>query len=121
MYQLQVTDKCIRCTHIRLGLCCRWAFHEGQDFLQDHNTSNIDFAAFHAWPDNWLDNSTSFETDWIAQHISDAAALGKPVSFSARVSLLFSLEADHAACQMLDMNTWWTFAGTTVPICDVYY
>ncbi len=43
-------------------------------------SSDIDFAAYHHWPDNWLDNSTSFETSWIAKHIADAATLGKPVS-----------------------------------------
>ena len=43
-------------------------------------SSDIDFAAFHHWPDNWLDNSTSFEISWVAKHIADAASLGKPVS-----------------------------------------
>ena len=43
-------------------------------------SSDIDFTAFHHWPDNWLDNSTSFETSWVAKHIADAATLGKPVS-----------------------------------------
>ncbi|DBA99225.1 hypothetical protein WJX82_007713 [Trebouxia sp. C0006] len=56
-----------------------WAYNEGQDFLADHMSSDIDFAAFHHWPDNWLDNSTSFETSWIAKHIADAATLGKPL------------------------------------------
>lgn len=57
----------------------RWAYNEGQDFLADHSSPNIDFAAFHHWPDNWLDNSTAFETGWMARHITDAARLKKPV------------------------------------------
>ena len=30
-----------------------WAGEEGQDFIADHNSSNIDFATIHCWPDNW--------------------------------------------------------------------
>ena len=30
-----------------------WAAEEGQDFIADHNSSNIDFATIHCWPDNW--------------------------------------------------------------------
>lgn len=30
-----------------------WAAAEGQDFLADHASRNIDFATFHAWVDNW--------------------------------------------------------------------
>ncbi|DBA95832.1 TPA: hypothetical protein ACH3X1_001379 [Trebouxia sp. C0004] len=56
-----------------------WAYNEGQDFLADHMSSDIDFAAFHHWPDNWLDNSTSFETSWVAKHVADVATLGKPL------------------------------------------
>ena len=30
-----------------------WAAEEGQDFIADHNSSNVDFATIHCWPDNW--------------------------------------------------------------------
>ena len=30
-----------------------WAAAEGQDFLADHASPDIDFATFHAWIDNW--------------------------------------------------------------------
>ena len=30
-----------------------WAFLEGQSFLADHSTADIDFFAIHLWPDNW--------------------------------------------------------------------
>ena len=30
-----------------------WAAEEGQDFVADHNSSNVDFATIHCWPDNW--------------------------------------------------------------------
>ncbi|RMZ57555.1 hypothetical protein APUTEX25_001755 [Auxenochlorella protothecoides] len=56
-----------------------WAFEEGQDFYADHNDPNIDFTAIHLWPDNWLDKTTDFVERWIAQHIQQAASLGKPM------------------------------------------
>lgn len=49
--------------------------------MADHASADIDFAAFHHWPDNWLDNSTAFEAGWIAKHITDATSLNKPVQF----------------------------------------
>lgn len=30
-----------------------WAQNEGQDFIEDHSSPDIDFAVFHMWPDNW--------------------------------------------------------------------
>ena len=30
-----------------------WAAEEGQDFIADHNSSDVDFATIHCWPDNW--------------------------------------------------------------------
>lgn len=30
-----------------------WAIGEGQDFVGDHTSADIDFAAIHLWPDNW--------------------------------------------------------------------
>ncbi len=80
------------------SLVFRWAYNEGQDFLADHTSSDIDFAAFHHWPDNWLDNSTSFETSWIAQHMSDASALGKPVSFLLLLQMLLYTDSHVYRC-----------------------
>jgi mannan endo-1,4-beta-mannosidase len=52
---------------------------QGQNFIADHQAPGIDFATFHSWPDNWLDDDLTFQTNWIRQHASDAAYLGKPV------------------------------------------
>lgn len=30
-----------------------WAAEEGQDFIADHSSADIDFATIHCWPDNW--------------------------------------------------------------------
>lgn len=30
-----------------------WATTQGQDFLADHSSPDIDFATFHCWIDNW--------------------------------------------------------------------
>jgi endo-1,4-beta-mannosidase len=30
-----------------------WAAMAGQDFFKNHAVKDIDFAAFHSWPDNW--------------------------------------------------------------------
>ncbi|GMH38575.1 hypothetical protein BSKO_06459 [Bryopsis sp. KO-2023] len=79
-----------------------WALQEGQDFLANHRSENIDFATVHAWPDNWigfadyspwLSNENfdyKYEGDvwkekldylklWISAHLEDAEKLGKPV------------------------------------------
>ena len=63
-----------------LFLLCRWAFNEGQDFPADHSSASLDYASIHLWPDAWLDESSSFPTTWLNAHMTDAAALGKPVS-----------------------------------------
>lgn len=57
----------------------RWAGQQGQDFVANHQTPGIDFATFHSWVDNWLDDDITFQTNWIRQHAADAAAIGKPV------------------------------------------
>jgi hypothetical protein len=62
------------CTCVR-----RWAGQQGQDFVANHQTPGIDFATFHSWVDNWLDDDITFQTNWIRQHAADAAAIGKPV------------------------------------------
>jgi len=57
-----------------------WAAEEGQDFIADHSSPNIDFATIHSWPDNWGDVSEEFQTNWIRQHVIDAGqVLKKPV------------------------------------------
>lgn len=30
-----------------------WPAFEGQDFVLDHTSPDIDFTAFHSWVDNW--------------------------------------------------------------------
>lgn len=89
---------------------CRWADEEGQDFIINNNvrvseshvdkhsysrmnlrtsdqhfclSQEIDFATIHSWADNWLDDTTGFQTRWIQQHDQDAKQiLRKPVSIS---------------------------------------
>lgn len=63
---------------------------------------DIDFATIHSWADNWLDDTTAFQTRWLQQHDTDALnVLKKPV----RVILLLSAPAILAAlvdhCQWL--------------------
>ena len=116
-----------------------WAFNEGQDFLADHASPNIDFIAFHHWPDNWLDNTTAFEASWIAKHITDAASLNKPVTFSLTVSLLIAclhtrlncshhnhvlfditqLNCSHHKHVLLDIRSW-LGASSHFPFCQAF-
>ncbi|GMH38711.1 hypothetical protein BSKO_06595 [Bryopsis sp. KO-2023] len=79
-----------------------WALQEGQDFLANHQSENIDFATVHAWPDNWIsfadyspwhsNENFDYKYDgdvwkekleymelWIGAHLEDAKKLGKPV------------------------------------------
>ena len=66
------------CDHVR-ACARRWAGQQGQDFVANHQIPGIDFATFHSWVDNWLDDDISFQQNWIRQHAADAAAIGKPV------------------------------------------
>ncbi|KAL4859907.1 Mannan endo-1 [Chlorella vulgaris] len=56
-----------------------WANTEGQSFVVDHSSPNIDFLSIHLWINNWEDRSEAFARRWIQQHIADAEALGKPL------------------------------------------
>ncbi|CAG9464684.1 unnamed protein product [Pedinophyceae sp. YPF-701] len=56
-----------------------WPTKAGQSFLLNHRHPTIDFAVFHAWPDNWRSATLEFQDRWLAQHLRDSAALGKPV------------------------------------------
>ncbi|DBB03621.1 TPA: hypothetical protein ACH3X3_010954 [Trebouxia sp. C0006] len=55
-----------------------WASLTGQDFIANHASKAIDFAAAHIWPDNWETWDVDFLESWIKQHAADAAAMGKP-------------------------------------------
>lgn len=60
-----------------------WPLEWTQDFLADHENDNIDFASFHAWPDNWncMDCgplSLEFFSRWISHHEENCKFLGKP-------------------------------------------
>uniref|UniRef100_A0A1D2A9E3 mannan endo-1,4-beta-mannosidase n=1 Tax=Auxenochlorella protothecoides TaxID=3075 RepID=A0A1D2A9E3_AUXPR len=57
-----------------------WAAEEGQDFIADHSSPDIDFATFHTWVDNWQEVTPEWQSAWIAAH-ADAAekTLKKPV------------------------------------------
>eukprot|EP00891_Asterochloris_glomerata_P001627 jgi/Astpho2/1627/e_gw1.00030.19.1_t len=71
-----------------------WAFNEGQDFPADHSSTSLDYASIHLWPDAWLDESSSFPTTWLNAHMTDAAALGKPLlleEFGKTVNLSMGL------------------------------
>ncbi|KAK9812428.1 hypothetical protein WJX73_010063 [Symbiochloris irregularis] len=56
-----------------------WAPTQGQDFLADHSSPNIDFSSFHLWIDNWNTVRPDFPPQWIASHVRDGAILKKPV------------------------------------------
>lgn len=58
-----------------------WSSTTGQDFDTQFLSANL-FASYHYWPDLWGDVSTTFETNWIAQHDADAKALGKALVLS---------------------------------------
>nr|QOL01199.1 putative extracellular protein TR9_011a [Trebouxia lynnae] len=55
-----------------------WASLTGQDFIANHASPAIDFAAAHIWPDNWETWDVDFLEAWIKQHAADAKAMGKP-------------------------------------------
>ncbi|KAL3155965.1 hypothetical protein ABBQ32_012960 [Trebouxia sp. C0010 RCD-2024] len=55
-----------------------WASLTGQDFIANHASPAIDFAAAHIWPDNWETWDVDFLETWIKQHAADAKAMGKP-------------------------------------------
>ncbi len=63
-----VTD--CRCALLLLVL---WSA-EGQNFVADHSSPNIDFMSIHLWMNNWEDKTTEFLKPWIQQHIQDAKA-----------------------------------------------
>ena len=56
-----------------------WADTEGQNFIEDHSSPDIDFASIHLWLSNWEDVSDKFAVQWLEQHAKDAQRLGKPL------------------------------------------
>ncbi|KAK9815623.1 hypothetical protein WJX72_006999 [[Myrmecia] bisecta] len=56
-----------------------WAAHVGQDFVTQHSSPNIDFAAVHLWPVNWNTTDPGFVQTWLAAHMAAAKQLGKPL------------------------------------------
>ena len=79
-----------------------WAAQEGQDFLANHVVPSIDLVTTHIWADNWMgyadfagstiddgfdythgrnlwQEKLDYTNNWLAAHISDAQALGKPL------------------------------------------
>ncbi len=61
---------------------------ESQDFIETHNSSDIDYATIHIWPQNWgwydPTNPASYTEaeakarSYIQKHTSEATILGKP-------------------------------------------
>ncbi len=61
---------------------------ESQDFIETHNSPNIDYATIHIWPQNWgwydpADPASYAEAEakarsYIRKHDTDAMTLGKP-------------------------------------------
>jgi mannan endo-1,4-beta-mannosidase len=66
----------------------QWASQLGTDFVQNSNSSNIDFASVHIYPDHWFHNQTfeeklKFVVKWMQSHIEDGLKeLKKPVLFT---------------------------------------
>jgi len=56
-----------------------WSHTVGQDFMANHASKDIDFAALHLWPDNWGRTDLTFQRNWIMNHVNDAEAMGKPL------------------------------------------
>lgn len=38
-----------------------WAAAEGQDFIADHSSPDIDYAAFHSWIDRFTNSSSALQ------------------------------------------------------------
>eukprot|EP01025_Chloroclados_australasicus_P053574 TRINITY_DN6319_c0_g1_i1.p2 TRINITY_DN6319_c0_g1~~TRINITY_DN6319_c0_g1_i1.p2 ORF type:complete len:561 (-),score=32.64 TRINITY_DN6319_c0_g1_i1:264-1946(-) len=73
-----------------------WGELLGQDFVSNHNISDIDFASVHVWPNNWNRSATTFQRDWILEHVVDAEInLRKPVLIEEFGRRLFP-QAQHA-------------------------
>ncbi|CAN8326259.1 unnamed protein product [Cochlearia groenlandica] len=66
----------------------RWASELGSDFVMNSNSSNIDFASVHIYPDHWFHNQSfeeklPFVVKWMQSHIEDGAKeLKKPILFT---------------------------------------
>eukprot|EP01024_Parvocaulis_polyphysoides_P047235 TRINITY_DN447_c0_g1_i1.p1 TRINITY_DN447_c0_g1~~TRINITY_DN447_c0_g1_i1.p1 ORF type:complete len:420 (-),score=78.55 TRINITY_DN447_c0_g1_i1:1613-2872(-) len=58
-----------------------WAMKSGQNFVNNHAGSNIDYAGIHIWVDNWAIyyEPHSFFQQWIQEHANDARSLNKPL------------------------------------------
>ncbi|CAN6915496.1 unnamed protein product [Brassica oleracea] len=65
-----------------------WPSELGTDFVRNSNSSNIDFASVHIYPDHWFHNQTfedklKFVVKWMQSHIEDGMKeLKKPVLFT---------------------------------------
>lgn len=56
--------------------------NQGCDFLRNHQSSSIDFATIHLWPDSWLTNvdderRVQFARRWINCHVDVCTQLLK--------------------------------------------
>ena len=59
---------------------CGWCSHaQGQDFMRNSRAGGIDYVSIHFWPDRWKRSDAAFARNWLGSHISDAAAIGKPL------------------------------------------
>lgn len=56
-----------------------WAGRTGQDFVSQHSSPNIAYAAFHLWPENWETRAARFIPLWMDGHIVAAKQLNKPI------------------------------------------
>ncbi|GBF87864.1 mannan endo-1,4-beta-mannosidase [Raphidocelis subcapitata] len=65
----------------------QWGIEMGQDFVNNTNIKEIDFATVHAWPDNWQipqEKVAAFLDKWVQTHIAAASKnlkVSKPVMF----------------------------------------
>lgn len=61
-----------------------WAPITGNNFTDQHASRNVDFTAIHMWPSQWSNAGQAalgpdFVVQWIDQHATASAALGKPL------------------------------------------
>ncbi|ESQ54425.1 hypothetical protein EUTSA_v10025261mg [Eutrema salsugineum] len=66
----------------------QWPSELGTDFVRNSNSSNIDFASVHIYPDHWFhdqsfEDKLKFVVKWMQSHVEDGMKeLKKPVLFT---------------------------------------
>lgn len=59
-----------------------WAGGQGQNFISNHASENIDYGGIHMWIQNWEEATVDFAHRWLGEHIKQSKKLGKPLIMS---------------------------------------